>query len=43
MQSPYLQQCMYCGSILSLVQIIFPFVFGYGNVCNEFKTKENKI
>ena len=24
--------CMFCGSILSLVQILFPFVLGYGNV-----------
>ena len=34
-----------CGSILSLVQILFSFVFGYSNVCmviydNEFETKE---
>ena len=25
--------CICCGSILSLVQILFPFVLGYGNVC----------
>ena len=24
--------CLCCGSILSLVQILFSFVFGYGNV-----------
>ena len=24
-------KCVCCGSILSLVQIFFPFVFGYGN------------
>ena len=27
-----LSRCICCGSILSLVQIFFPFVFGYGNV-----------
>ena len=25
-------ECICCGSILSLVQILFSFVFGYGNV-----------
>ena len=25
-------RCVCCGSILSLVQIFFSFVFGYGNV-----------
>ena len=37
--------CICCGSILSLVQILLSFVFGYGTVIydNEFKTKENKI
>ena len=39
--------CVCCGSILSLVQIFFSFVFGYGNVWwwhdNKFekKRKEN--
>ena len=29
-KSPFL--CILCGSILSLVLILFSFVFGYGNV-----------
>ena len=36
--------CICCGSILSLVKIVFSFVFGYCNVYdNAFETKENKI
>ena len=32
-----------CGSILSLVQILFSIVFGMVMYDNEFKTKGNKI
>ena len=28
----YLVKCICCGSNFSLVQILFSFVFGYGNV-----------
>ena len=32
-----------CGSVLSLVQVLFSFVFVYMVICdNEFKTKKNK-
>ena len=36
-------KCCCCGSIFSLVWILFSFVFRYGNIDNEFETKENKI
>ena len=32
-----------CGSILSLVQIFFPFFLGIVMYDNEFETKEKKI
>ena len=34
--------CICSSSFFSLVQILFSFVFWYGNVDNEFETKENK-
>ena len=32
-----------CGSILSLVQILFPLFWGMAMYANESKTKENNI
>ena len=40
---PETPQWICCGSILSLVQIIFSFVFSIVMYDNDFETKENKI
>ena len=40
---PETPQWICCGSILSLVQIIFSFVLSIVMYDNDFETKENKI
>ena len=35
--------CIFCGSILSFVEILFSFVYGMVMYDNEFETKGNNI
>ena len=37
------RQCIFCGSVLSLVQTFFSFFLGIVMYANEFETKKNKI